>query len=108
MKSAKNVSRRVCSTAKTETFYMIDRSRGLPALAEFFREFYDGVLLRECLSPKMAAGTEAKRSERNDRIASPGDFTVFAACGKWKTVRRCLSGRSASLREAPVPAAMSR
>ena len=30
---------------------MIDRSRGQPALQEFFREFYDGVLLSDFWGP---------------------------------------------------------
>ena len=40
-----------CFTTQNETFYMIDRSRGQPALQEFFREFYDGVLLSDFWGP---------------------------------------------------------
>ena len=40
-----------CFTTQRETYYMIDRSRGQPALQEFFREFYDGVLLSDFWGP---------------------------------------------------------
>ena len=50
-----------CFSTQTETYYMIDRSRGQPALQEFFNEFYDGVLVSDFWKPYdhvASAGTQ--------------------------------------------------
>ena len=36
-----------CFASRNATFYMIDRSRGSPAIAEFFTEFFNGVLVTD-------------------------------------------------------------
>lgn len=36
-----------CFATQTETFYMIDRSRGSPAVKKMFAEFFDGVLVTD-------------------------------------------------------------
>jgi len=50
-----------CFATQRETYYMIDRSRGQPALQEFFNEFYDGVLVSDFWKPYdhiASAGTQ--------------------------------------------------
>lgn len=40
-----------CFTTRTVTYYMIDRSRGLPALRKFFTEMFAGILITDFWGP---------------------------------------------------------
>lgn len=40
-----------CFTSQTTCFYLVDRSRGSPALQKFFLEAFDGVLVRDFWAP---------------------------------------------------------
>lgn len=85
-----------CFCTRDLTFYMIDRSRGSPALAKFFLEEFDGTLVSDfwgaynavgCAQRQMCLVHLLRELEQTEKYKSPGDhWPAFA-----KKLRRLLA-----------------
>lgn len=71
-----------CFTTSDATYYLIDRSRGSPALKRFFRQEYEGVLITDFWNAYNAVTSAAKQRclphllrdlKRTEKMKSPGD-----------------------------------
>jgi len=51
-----------CFTTKEATFYMINRSRGSPALSKFFTQAFDGVLVTDFWPAYNAVASAARQA----------------------------------------------
>ena len=77
-----------CFTTKNATFYMINRSRGSPALSKFFTEAFDGVLVTDFWSAYNAVVCAARQAclphllRELDKVSETDDSRLWRAFSK--------------------------
>jgi transposase len=77
-----------CFSTKEATYYMIDRSRGSPALSKFFTEAFDGVLVTDFWSAYNAVVSTARQAclthlfRELDKVSERDDSRLWKAFSK--------------------------
>jgi len=77
-----------CFTTKEATFYMINRSRGSPALSKFFTQAFDGVLVTDFWPAYNAVASAARQTcmvhlfRELDKVSETDDSRLWRAFSK--------------------------